>query len=270
MDRPTTNAEASFGLVLALYLGCAAAPVSGQTVRGLVLDAATDRPVALATVSLMSTSGDRVSSMLTNEDGFFTLDADDDGRFILRAVALGYRLRRVGPFDLETDGVSVLELRLEPAPVGLEGFVVEGAGPAPIGNNLTRNGFWERLEEGRGQFLTPGDVARSDALFTPHLLRGLDHVIPQYGDQPWMTWVNLRRATGDESGPCEPKVFVDGMWMNRPGFGIRESAGLDEVIPLELVYAVEVYWGPFQAPLRYQGPLHDNDCGVILFWTNSR
>jgi hypothetical protein len=69
------------------------------------------------------------------------------------------------------------------------------------------------------------------------------------------------------AGTCEPRIFVDGRWVNRPEFGIRETVGLDEVVPIDLIQAVEVYWGPFQAPLRYQGSVTENACGVVLFWT---
>lgn len=249
--------------LLAATIGCLATPVSAQTVRGLVLEADTDRPVPLATVSLMSASGNRLASVLTTEEGFFVLQADDDGTYFVRAVALGYRVGRAGPFQLDEDGLLVVEVRLSAQPLDLEGLLVEGTATTAVGNNLTRNGFWERLAEGRGQFLTPGAVARSEAMFTPHLLRGLNHVIPQYGAPPWTTWVSFHRATF-EFGPCAPRVFVDGVWMNRPGFGIAADAGLDEVIPMELVEAVEVYWGPFQAPLKYQGT---TDCGVVLIWS---
>jgi hypothetical protein len=70
-----------------------------------------------------------------------------------------------------------------------------------------------------------------------------------------------------------PLVYVDDRWINRPGWAIEDDFGLDDIVPLEFVRAVEVYWGPFQAPMRYQGPTGDlsasgrGSCGVILIWT---
>lgn len=239
---------------------------SAQSVRGVVIDVDSGEPIAIATVTLVSASGERVASALTTEDGFFTLEADDGGLYLVRAVALGYAPNREGPVQLESGGVLVLEMRLTPAPVGIEGVVVEGAREGRVGNYLTRRGFWDRYEEGRGQFLTPGEVLASDAMFTPQLLRELDHVIPQYGAAPWSVWPTLRSAAG--AGPCEPRVYVDDVWMNREGFGIRESGlGLDDIVPIDRVQAVEVYYGAFQAPIRYQGTTRDNSCGVILIWT---
>jgi hypothetical protein len=150
------------------------------------------------------------------------------------------------------------------APIGLEGLVVEGRRQELGGRYLTERGFWERYEQGRGQFLTPGEVLASDAMFTPHLLRGMEQVLPQYGVAPWAMWPMLGIS---ERRACEPRTFVDDVWLNRPDFGIREGAGLDDIVPIDRVLAVEVYVGPFQAPIRYQGTTYDNDCGVILIWT---
>ena len=40
-----------------------------------------------------------------------------------------------------------------------------------------------------------------------------------------------------------------------------------DIVPIDIVEAIEVYWGPFQAPMRYQGSPYENECGVILVWT---
>ena len=152
------------------------------------------------------------------------------------------------------------------APIGIEGLIVRGESEGTVGNYLTQKGFWERYEKGRGQFLTPGEVLASDAMFTPHLLRGLKHVVPQFGAAPWSVWPILGVT---ERGGCGPRVFVDDLWLNRPGPQslIPAGLGLDDIVPMERVQAVEVYYGPFQAPMKYQGTTHDNSCGVILIWT---
>jgi carboxypeptidase family protein len=241
---------------------------AAQTVRGLVFDAVTGDPVPLATISLLSERGERVASVLTSDEGFFSIDADGEGRFLVRSVALGYRPAREGPIELKEDGLHVVEFRMTPAPVDLEGLVVEGERSGSVGNNLTQRGFWERYEEGRGQFLTPTEVLASDAVFTPQLLRSLDHIYERFDQPPWLVWPELRRANGLGRGPCSPRIYVDNVWVNRPGFGYAGTGlGLDDIVPLDRVQAVEVYWGPFQAPMKYQGTTMDNDCGVLLFWT---
>lgn len=256
-------------LVAALLVSTVSGPGSppqlhAQTVRGLVTDAATGAAIPLATVTLVSESGARVSSVLSTDEGFYLVTGDGSGRYLVRATAPGYLPGRGGPLLLEAEDALVFEVRLDVAPIDLEGLVVEGERQGSIQGYLNRRGFWDRLEEGRGQFLTPGDVLASDAMFTPHLLRGLDQVIPQYGASPWNMWPLLGVA---ENRGCEPRTWVDDVWVNRPDFGIREGTGLDDIVPIERVLAVEVYYGPFQAPIRYQGTTYDNECGVVLIWT---
>lgn len=247
----------------ALGLGLGA-PLAGQTIRGLVTDAVTGSVIPLATATLVAESGERLSSVLTTEEGFYLLTGDGSGLYLVRVAAPGYLPGRAGPLELGSDDAQVLEIRLEAAPIGLEGLVVEGQRQGASPRYLNEKGFWARYEEGRGQFLTPGEVLASDAMFTPHLFRGLEQVVPQYGVAPWSMWPMLGIS---EHRACVPRTFVDDVWVNRPNFGIAEGTGLDDIVPIDRVLAVEVYRGPFQAPMRYQGTTYDNECGVVLIWT---
>ena len=118
------------------------------------------------TVTLVAATGERLATFLTTDEGFFSLETDDPGPFLVRATALGYAPARAGPLEMTEGSLQVVELRMTAAPIGIEGLVVEGEGR--VGNYLTQKGFWERYQEGRGQFLTPGEVVASDAMFTPH------------------------------------------------------------------------------------------------------
>ncbi len=249
------------GLALAATLGFAGGGAA-QTVRGIVTDASTGDALALATVNLISAGDGQVASALTTEDGFFSLAADAEGVFLLRSTALGYAPTRLGPIELRSEELRVVEVPMDPAPLGIEGLVVDGMRAIGADDYLGQRGFWERFTEGRGEFLTPAQVLASDAMWTVHLLREVDRIVPQYGAAPWTVWPLIGVSNG-----CEPRVFVDDVWMNRGDSGIRDTWGLDDIVPINRVYAVEVYHGPFQAPLRYQGTTSDNVCGVILIWT---
>lgn len=236
------------------------AGLAAQSIRGIVSDSGTGQPVNLASVLMFTAVGDSVGSVLTDSTGFFSLRAPEEA-FALRVTGIGYRTERVGPFSLSAeDGVRVIEVRLEPQPLSIAGLSVDAQLPA-----LAEAGFYERMAEGRGQFLTPTDIAESDAWFTPELFHELDRVQPQYSAAPWARWVSLMSATG--GGTCEPRIFIDGVWL-RPEFR-RPGEGLDDAVPLEDLLAAEVYWGPFQAPIRFQGTSKDNSCGVVLLWTRS-
>lgn len=212
-------------------------------------------PVDVATVIAVSTAGDSVAQALTDADGFFSLSVPD-GEFILRVSALGYRPARAGPFVLDgEDAMQVAEVRVTPRPLDVDGLVVEADRSL-----LSTTGFFERMGEGRGQFLTPDAIAASEARTTPEVFYELDHVVPQWSRSPWERWVEFM---GIGAGRCEPDLWIDGVrfrW-RLPG------EGLGDVVPIETLVAAEVYWGPFQAPLRFQGTATDNSCGVILLWT---
>ena len=81
----------------------------------------------------------------------------------------------------------------------------------------------------------------------------------------WARGVRYLSAT--EKGTCSPRIFVDGI---RISMLLAEGDYLADVAPIETVLAAEVYWGPFQAPIRYQGTALDNSCGVVLLWTRRR
>lgn len=235
--------------------------LEGQSIRGVVVDERSRLPVDLASVLVVSASGDSVSAVLTDSTGFFELRVPRDEDFILRVSALGYQARRLGPFLLESsEAVQVTEVPLVAQPIAIQGLGVE----ARL-SGLAATGFYERMAEGRGQFLTPRDIAESDAWFTPEVFHDLKYVTPQYAAPPWARWVTLTLAS--DRGNCEPRIWIDGVWL-RPEFR-RPGEGLDDAVPLEDLLAAEVYWGAFQAPLRYQGTIHDNPCGVVLLWTRS-
>ena len=221
-----------------------------------MLERGTDAPIELARVAVVGSDGEDRASALTDENGFFSLSVGD-GEFVLRATALGYRPSRTEPLRLEgSDGVRVVQISLEAQPVAIEGVVVDARNSL-----LEGTGFYERMKEGRGQFLTPDDIAGSEARYTPEVFHGLDHVMPQYALPMWQRSVVYMSAT--ERGNCTPRIYIDGVWWRWRA----EGEGLMDAVPLEDLLAVEVYWGPFQAPLRYQGTTVENSCGVALLWT---
>lgn len=257
----------SIVLVAAAGQVTVASTLGAQTVRGVLSEEVTTIPIELGTVDAISHAGRVVASSLTDARGFFELRLPGDGEYVLRATALGYESGRSEAFEILGDGVQIVYVNLRYAPVEIAGLVVEADGRERPGRrlSLTARGFYERLEKGRGQFLTPGHIAASDAFFTTQLFDGLDHVLPDYAKPVWERGV--RYVAAIERGNCSPRVFVDGI---RISMLLAEGDFLSDIAPLEDVIAVELFWGPFQAPMRYQGTLLDNSCGVVLLRTRRR
>ena len=243
--------------------------VSAQTLRGILLEDVSYRPIELGTVVLTREAGDTVALALSDEEGFFSLTAPESGTYNVIATALGYMGRGRGPFELDEGDVQVVEVTLDPAPVPIDGVGVETTPIIITDDELLANGFYDRMVEGRGQFLTPQDVAASAARYTPQLFRELKYVHPQYGSGGWQTWVRHWSPLG--RGTCAPRVYVDDVWVNQEGWEqYIPGQGLDDVVDRDDIKAAELYWG-HQAPLRYRARDRyedaSADCGVVLLWT---
>lgn len=243
------------------------ARTSAQSVRGIVSEVVTEAPIELATVRLLASSGAAVATTLTDARGFFHIDISAEGEYILRAEAFGYRTGRSDVLQVLEDGMQIIYLSLEPAPLAIEGVEVEATGSQPTSSrpSLTERGFWERVEAGRGQFLLPGQIANADANFTVELFDGMDHVMTDYDRPVWARGVQFIAAI--ERGNCSPRIFVDGIRMTML---LAEGDFLSDIAPIQDVLAVESFWGPFQAPGKYQGTTIENSCGVVLIWTRRR
>ncbi len=152
-----------------------ASPAAGQTIRGLLVEIGTARTVQLGTVVMARQNGDTVAVALSNEDGFFSLTAPEGGTYSIFARAPGYALSGRGPYELEVDELMVVEVPMTLAPIPIEGVEVRTTPLVITDDALVANGFYDRMREGRGQFLTPYDLANSKARYTPLLFRELDH-----------------------------------------------------------------------------------------------
>lgn len=248
------------------------APVSSQTVRGLLLEEFTEQAVDLGRVTLLTIDGDSVSAALTDEQGFFSIDAPEAGRYVLLASALGYRTARSERIELEEDQLQVVQLRLSLRPIPVEGVVVQGEMEDPVVPELVANGFYERLRMGRGEFLTPGQIRRHPAVHTPQLFREMVtvEVTPdrERGTGPWNDRIMIKPHDPGrgENRTCAPHLWIDNVLTE-----LMPGEGLGDAVPKDEIEAIEVYRAPFGAPLRY---LRDFDpersCGVVAIWTNRR
>ncbi len=252
---------------------------SAQEIRGLVLEEVTDVAIALARVTVTNAAGDSLGSALTDEQGFFSVRVDEEGTYALVASALGYQSTRSERFALGEADVRIIQLTLPLQPVPVGGVLVEADeldAPVP---ELVANGFYERLREGKGEFLTPAQIRNHPAAHTPQLFREMTTVrlVPNRDGSsgPWNDSVKIVKALGAVAGganvtemiarrTCAPMIWVDDVYVE-----MMPGEGLADLVPKAELEAVEVFQAPFGAPLRYY---RDNDpatsCGVLLLWTN--
>lgn len=247
-------------------------PLHAQTLRGRLLERGTDRPLMLALAVLVDAQGDSVARAVSDDLGRFTLTAREPGVFHVVATALGYLDVEAGDFELGTDGVMSVDVRLEPDPLSLPGLDVVGRG-AVREPPLVRNGFFDRLSQGMGTFFTPVDLERTHHTRITELLGGV----------PYLTVVNAypsdRVLMQDGGTLCTPIVVIDGLLTSvirgqrrRPGTSadVPGSEGnLEAVVSLKDIEAIEVYRGSQGLPPQF-APMTQGECGAIIIWTKRR
>lgn len=242
-----------------VLLSSFASPASAQTLRGLLLERDSYQPINLGNVTLVTTDGDTVAATITDQEGFFSLDAPREGEYFLYASALGYRSVRSDPIEVEDGMERVLQLDMAPEPVALRGLTVETDRPRPLEvPGLLAVGFYDRMLEGRGEFITPDEIAASPAEHTPQLFWTKKTVAVRPGDRVGM-WNDDVLVWATMGGLCSPRIYVDGVWVRE----FLPGEALADVVPRDEIEGVEIYHA-MNAPLRYLGT---SECGVILFWT---
>lgn len=252
MERASVSGWVVLSWVLALaFLSAPPAPGSAQTLRGVVLERGTDRPIGLARTALVAAGDSVVAQTLSDVSGAFSLTSRTAGDFILRATALGYRESYTGVYELGAGGEITVEIRLVPDPLEIEGLTVAPEATLP---KLVESGFVERFEGGVGHFLTPADLESG----TGRLL--VDRLAKIPGVRVLRDKVFLFSRRGSL---CVPPVYLDGTkvtWV---------AGDVETLIGLEDVEAVEVYRGILETPPRFGGML-TGECGALVIWTRRR
>lgn len=245
----------AMGATLVALLIPGSSPTAAQTMRGLLLERGSDRPIGQGSITMIDARGDTVASGLSNERGLFVVSGSDGGEFRLIARALGYQAGRTGPFDVQDGGLMVVQVLLDPEPVPIAGVDVEADAVSFEEPYLAGQGFYEREQLGMGRFLGPEDLAREAPLIhrTGELLRKMPGVFVS----PDGRMASMRSVMG---GRCIPALFIDGI---RARLGPYPS--LDDLAWPEDLAGVEVYPRPLDVPLQYQWAAEG--CGVIVFWT---
>jgi hypothetical protein len=256
-------------LALACMAGALwALPAAAQAhVSGRILDAGTGEPVTGAFVSLLTGEGRFRRIVGVDEEGRFAFEEVTPGRFRLNAGRMGYYQAQGGSMDLaHNDSVSV-DIRLSASGVLLQAVTVV-ARSVPRSNPMLR-GFYERMEDGTGYYLTRDAVAARNAMMVTDLLVTLPGVR-----------LGALTATGREiqmgralhgSGGCPVQFFVDNVHVNRNTAAAlgRESIGrppsIDEFVHPSAVEGIEVYSGLSSLPAQFM--TNEARCGTVVVWT---
>lgn len=216
----------------------------GSVVRGRVTEHETGRPLPGAAVSLAAGPGGTlgIGTRVTGPDGSFLFRRVPPGSYRLLVTLIGYR-EKEDTLHVSPDSDLDLSLALSVSPIRLEALVVvsERRGPWFL------EGFQERRETRFGYFFDRGDIDRRKPPYTTDLFRTVPgaRVMPS---GPFGQTVRLR-------GGCQPSLWVDGL-------PLATAEGMDDILPVMDLEAVEVYHG-VNLPVQFGS----NPCGAIVVWT---
>ena len=250
--------------IAVLLGGVLAEGAAGQTLRGILSDRDSYQPIELGEVTLLDEELDTLAQTITDQRGYFTFDLPDSGEYSVIAAALGFRPVRSEAVWVGADEIRIVEVGMESRPVPVEGLLVEARADEPEVAKLRGTGFYQRLAEGRGEYLTPGQIAGSEVRWPQQLFWGMRTVrVFQRSPERAGIWNDiLVMPNRSGAGYCRPSIYVDGRWIREEMLAPGES--LADIVYKEELLGVEVYEWPFGVPRQYTGR---QECGVILFWT---
>jgi hypothetical protein len=246
-------------LMAVLTLGVLTSPLPGdaQVIRGRVLESQSALAVASAGVMLLDTTFTAVAGTATNPTGAFTLTAPGPGAYYILTESLGYSPSIDGILELGEGASLTVEIYLKPKPIVLDSIKVAVA-RAQIFQHLEGAGFNERMVTGFGHFITPEEIERRNPRYMADLFRGAPGVRLIGGGS--LGGTQIEYTIGSVRGPtCSPPIYVDGILVN-PEFG-----GLEGVVDISQIAAVEVYTRASSVPLQWGGS--NAGCGILLIWT---
>lgn len=249
--------------------------LDAQVIQGVVLDAATSRTIADASVVLLDKNGKIRRGTLTEPDGTYSLVAPEAGKYTLRVGGYGYTSSDSAPVELEEGQTLEMTLRISK----------EGAAPAGF------EAFYQRKARGEGVFLTEEEIrSRGGSRFTD-LLRntagvvviplpadtglggGREYQTPREREPSGYFTVRLAgshsgaedagaRQAGESTSDCPPVLYVDGKWWG--SIDKASEYGPDFRLLPEDVTGIEIYTRSV-VPTEFDTGL-DAKCGVIVVW----
>lgn len=239
---------------------------------GQVVDRRSAEPIPAARITLVRAS-----------DGAPAWSGVSDGRGSFRTPSLplgDYQIEvEAAPFVSLSQPVilrdgGALDLRVQM--VGVDYELDPVVAVARRMDRLESAGFYRRMEQGNGDFITRADIEARGPTEPSDLLRQIPSVVLEGYGSPAGPRIYLRRMVGelparllnpdflnpsdddDNANGCVPIIVKDGV----PSL-FNDDWGVDNLYNPEDLEAIEVHRGAF-IPAQYKGL---TDCGVLMIWT---
>jgi hypothetical protein len=248
-----------------------AVPVEG-TVRGRIVEVASDEGIPAVQVDYLDPRGRVRASATSDDEGSFLLARVPAGSFRLRAARIGYVTAATEYGRVEPGEVLTVVVRLQPEAIPLAPLEITARDRS---THPVLEGFhFRRLRGVGGTFLGREEIERRSAQRITDLLQTVPGIRVASGPGPGSRRLvsMVPPGAGGSDGRCPVQVFVDGVLAARrtflpPGGGLSGVDGVpvdDLATPGELE-GVEIYRGLGSVPPEFLTP--DAECGVIALWT---
>ncbi len=263
---PSRNLRAASFTIGTLLLLLGPAGASAQTITGRILDGGTDAVLPDARVQALSPGGEEVgTAVLSGPDGAFVLQLPEPGSYYLRVEKLSYREIFDGEFVFDERGSQLsMDIYLLPDPVVLDGVDVS-VDLTPIRRSLRNQGFYQRVAEGFGDFVSPEEIEARLVNSVTDYMRSIPGVRVHGGILKFK-----QPSVRGPDGLCEPNVFVDGVlvlsdWHAK--YTSPEMRQVNDMVHPTDVAAIEIYRRVSSTPLQWIEP--NASCGTVVIWTKT-
>jgi hypothetical protein len=243
----------------------AAPPAPAQSlVRGILLDASSGGPLPDGVVVISANRGRWQRALRTDSVGCFEFQDVSPGPYRMRATRLGYR-DAVGDLVLTADSVVDIEVRMAVETVVLAPVTVTSRSTRDVSPVL--RGFYSRMENGTGRFITREEIEQRHPVRITDMLRNLPNL---RASAPRMGASGSGFSQGSNADRCTVVFFVDGMQVNQPStHGSRSTPrndmAIDDYVQPEEVEGIEVYRGESDTPAEFS--TRWVQCGTVVIWT---
>src|SRR5689334_726056 len=218
-------------IALASAFACAGRAAAAQSIRGVVADSQSGRPIAGAVVLLMNAGGFVVNRTVTSELGAYTIRRDSlavKGQ-VLR---LGFRPRIISAAELASaDASGELSIRIVAIPQLLEPMTSRAGASCPKRRDRAAAfGFWEQAKAGLMASVYARDSSPgffSTLIYEKYLARNTDSVTLQRVRADSGMWPRTFFAA------FTAKDFVDVGFLRNTGDGKATYFGPDAEVLLE-------------------------------------
>jgi hypothetical protein len=249
---------------VSVALLCLSAQAPAQSViEGLVMDDATEEPLAGAQVLLLNRYTRTVDYAVTDAEGRFRFERSTSDRYRLEVRAVGYR-GAITPALWTTDRrFTAIEVRLLRSAVLLAPLEIVGLSPPAISPRL--EAVEHRRTRGFGVQITRADIEERRPQRVTDMLTEIPGVYAtRRGSGGSDRMIQMARSlSGPGGGECPVQIYLDGVLATRTAPG--GDVSVDELVTPQDIEAIEVFKGLGSVPPEFLNVYAR--CGVIAIWT---